>query len=249
VDPSRRVGLVADAFLSNLTQQTNHPLTDRLDPPTVRMTLGKGGIMHEGTGFDKPRPTPTDPPGDASSPTLPVGTPSTPEVGQAHEPALQPPAETGEPEARKGARRVLVVGLAALAVAGGIGAFLLTRGGGPEIQTAQGPLLIQDVQFVDSHPAGCTPSQFDPSCLAAQPGYRLLVVTFVPEEPAEGFDDSGPSPDTGATYVTDASGERSEVAATSFSSDGSWKLIFTPATGATGFVLHHPGNEPIELDV
>jgi hypothetical protein len=186
--------------------------------------------MSERSGSDEVPPPSPPPPGDS-------------------QPAEPTPLEAEAPPRRRTGIVVAIVVLVLLVA--GAAAFFLLGGGKPAIETPEGRLLVDSAQLTDSWPEGCEPSPTDPSCLAPQPGYRLLAVVIVPEEEPEGdiLDEDAPSPDTDRTYVTDSTGARLEVAATSFDIGGArWVLIFTPSTSASGFVLHYPDNEPIELE-
>lgn len=198
--------------------------------------------MQEGGGSDVTPPTPR---------TAPETSLGEPRPGEPRPPGEEAPT-VAEETPRRRRTGMMVGGIVALVVVGGVVAYLLLRGGGQAIETPNGTLLIEDVKLADSWPVGCTPSPTDLSCIAPQPGFKILAVVLVPEEtPPEGLLGPGaPSPQTGAVYVTDSTGDRLEVAASSFDVGGArFVLMFTPSSSATGFVLHHPQNDPIELDV
>jgi hypothetical protein len=111
------------------------------------------------------------------------------------------------------------------------------------VESAVGALSVSSASIVDSIGGQ-----------VAQPGYQILVVTFLGEGEIDA--DSLMEASEGV-YVIGDDGSRTErfMAGSSTVTSGegvgspSCRIGFTPPSSATGFTLHWPGNEPIVLEL
>jgi hypothetical protein len=153
------------------------------------------------------------------------------------------------------ARRAIGGCVVALVVACTVGCGGDSGSSGAEFTSGGGSYRITKVKISDRYPADCTdrcligPSGSS-SSQQLQAGLELIVVTT--ESQSEGSDGKGlgASCPGESVYVTASDGSRHSCTAGGYTSGGEagFDLLFGVPAGATGFKLHVPDNEPIELD-
>jgi hypothetical protein len=144
--------------------------------------------------------------------------------------------------------------LAALALAG-------CGGGGDSngqgtITTPEGSYSIETVEVTDRYPAGCSDSCLigppgSSSSQQLQAGRQLVIVALEPDfEGTTKIEDRCPG-DEISVVADDASKHSCTAVGRSLSGEGTRgtiDLLFGTSAGTTGFTLHVPDNDPIELD-
>ena len=169
---------------------------------------------------------------------------------------------------RRRPKWILVVGALVAIGLGALLAFFLTRDNAPtatrgeqgaaqeaegdstglQITTASGSFMIADVVIGDRHPEGCADT--DPSCQRAVPGYQVVVVELIPQGDAN-VDDITSEGTEAYLISSDTTRTNSFLYGWSTTDDDikQGMVGFTPADTESGFVLHWPGNDPIDLGV
>lgn len=113
-----------------------------------------------------------------------------------------------------------------------------------EIHTSAGVFSIEDVEITDRWPPDC--GDLSPTCSAPEPGYKVLVVWL---DPGSAEDVTGTLAGVySSLYVVDSEGERTKGFAGGMVSER-FLVAFTPPESSSGFTLHWPDNDPIELDI
>lgn len=110
------------------------------------------------------------------------------------------------------------------------------------VKTAVGDVTFSEVLLVDSFPEGCVRS--NPACTYPEDGYKLLMLWTKSDAVGDPADFYALAKDA---YVTGAGGERGDLAQSGQVKDQGSYLVFTVPTGAKGFVLNWPDNEPLPL--
>ena len=136
-----------------------------------------------------------------------------------------------------------------LLLAGLITSFLLSsctiESLAPKINTAQGVLLIKDIQFSERLPPDCEDS--NPSCHKVEEGYQILIIWLELADDQGSLDINTMKFLNQEIYITSSDGSRTEASAAGFTPQGSY-IAFTPASFAEGFEMSWPGNSPIALE-
>jgi len=113
------------------------------------------------------------------------------------------------------------------------------------IKTAEGDLVIKDIQLTDRFPPGCTSDI--PGCSLAEPGHQVLLIWLELKDASDPSAFSMSDLSEGA-YVTASDGSRAESFSTGWTRDEGQFVAFAITSTAGEITLHWPGNPPISLE-